>query len=300
MKMNKLNHLFYSGLLFSVGMTTNLQAQTALPQPPVVVMRGGGAEVSTLDLEVDLQKAPAEARKNMLASADALSRLATNIHLRRALANEAERKGLAMEAKVASALSIARDRILSDALITEMDANLKPDDGALEAYASAVYKTQKNRFKNQDEVRASHILISGTGDEARIKAAELLSQLRQGADFGEMAKKYSIDKSNSNKGGDLGFFNREKMVKPFSDAAFALKAPGEFSDLVETQFGLHIIKLVDRKAEGIKPYSEVRESLRAEAIAKMQNDLRLAQEQKVSQSAVVDREAIEAFAAQNR
>lgn len=298
--MHNLNRWFCSFLLAALGVLPDVQAQTKAELPSVVVMRGNGVEVSSVDLEVDLQKAPLEARKNMLTSADGLARLATNLHMRRALANEAEKKGLATDPKVAAALSIARDRILSDALVAEMDATIKPDDAALEAYAAAVYRTQKDRFKTPEEVRAAHILVSGGNDEARIKASELLAQLRQAADFDELAKRHSIDKSNANKGGDLGFFNRDRMVKPFSDAAFALKVPGELSDLVETQFGFHIIKLLDRKPESIKSFDEVRDTLRKEALAKMQNDMRLAQEQRLLQGAILDREAVEAFAAKNK
>jgi hypothetical protein len=82
--------------------------------------------------------------------------------------------------------------------------------------------------------------------QTKAKAEELLAQLRAGGDFNALAKEFSVDTSNKNQGGDLGWFGRGMMVKPFEDAAFALK-PGELSSIVETQFGYHIIKLDERR-----------------------------------------------------
>ncbi len=88
------------------------------------------------------------------------------------------------------------------------------------------------------KIRASHILVD-TEDEAK----KLKSEIDNGADFGELAKKYSKCPSGQN-GGDLRYFGKGMMVKPFEDAAFALKK-GEVSDPVETQFGWHLIYLTD-------------------------------------------------------
>ena len=88
------------------------------------------------------------------------------------------------------------------------------------------------------KIRASHILVE-TEDEAK----KLKSEIDSGADFGELAKKYSKCPSGQN-GGDLRYFGKGMMVKPFEDAAFALKK-GEVSEPVQTQFGWHLIYLTD-------------------------------------------------------
>ena len=116
----------------------------------------------------------------------------------------------------------------------------------------AFYLENGQEFTQPEEIRARHILIkleSGASDEARENARALLSGIRNnivgGGDFAALAKQLSQGPS-ATKGGDLGYFTRGQMVAPFEQAAFAL-APGEISEIVETQFGLHLIKLVDRK-----------------------------------------------------
>lgn len=115
------------------------------------------------------------------------------------------------------------------------------------------YTKNPQYFDVPEQVKASHILIKvEEGNDpnlaklkAKAKAEDILKQIKAGADFAEMAKKYSSCPSAA-QGGDLGFFSKEKMVKPFSDAAFAMKV-GEISGVVETQFGYHIIKVTDKK-----------------------------------------------------
>lgn len=91
------------------------------------------------------------------------------------------------------------------------------------------------------KIRASHILVQ-TEDEAK----DLLEQINNGADFGALAQEHSLCPSKR-EGGDLGFFGRGMMVKPFEDAAFELEV-GQVSEPVQTQFGWHLIKLTDKKA----------------------------------------------------
>ncbi len=119
---------------------------------------------------------------------------------------------------------------------------------------------------DQTEVRARHILFKVDDktkeDEIKAKATTVLEQARKGADFAELAKKHSEDTGSAVKGGDLGYFKSGQMVPEFSAAAFAL-APGQISDLVQSQYGFHIIKTEDRKAPAA-------EQLRAQALQTLQ------------------------------
>jgi peptidyl-prolyl cis-trans isomerase D len=122
------------------------------------------------------------------------------------------------------------------------------------------YNTNIDQYTTPEQIRASHVLLKTEGkDEAAVKskAEELLKQARGGADFAELAKKYSEDESNAKQGGDLDYFARGRMVAEFDQVAFALE-PGQISDVVKTQFGYHIIKLVDKKPAVTRQLADVR------------------------------------------
>ncbi len=133
------------------------------------------------------------------------------------------------------------------------------------------YEQNAARLSGIEERRASHILIAATkgGSEserqkAKARAEELLAQVRKAPEsFADVARKNSQDPGSAPQGGDLDFFARGAMVKPFEDAAFALKK-GEISDVVESDFGYHIIKLSDIKAPKQKSFAELRASLEAD------------------------------------
>jgi peptidyl-prolyl cis-trans isomerase D len=137
---------------------------------------------------------------------------------------------------------------------------VQPTDMQIEDF----YRLHQEDYKEPEKVRARHILFrippkAKTSDIQAIqkRADMVLDQARKKEDFAALARKYSED-STASKGGDLGYFTREDMVKPFSDSAFSLEK-GEISDLVRSRFGLHIIKVEDRKEESIKPLAEVKE-----------------------------------------
>ena len=131
------------------------------------------------------------------------------------------------------------------------DKNVKITDEEMKKYYD---EHKKDYYK--DEVKVSHILISTQDDngkevseakkkDAKKKAEEVLKKAKSGEEFSELAKEYSDDKGSASQGGDLGYISKGQMVKPFEDAAFSLK-PGEISNIVETEYGYHIIKVYDK------------------------------------------------------
>ncbi|MDH4321270.1 MAG: peptidylprolyl isomerase [Desulfobulbaceae bacterium] len=125
------------------------------------------------------------------------------------------------------------------------------------------YDNNISAFATPEQVRASHILITvkpeadaATKKEARRKLERLRKKIVAGGDFAALAKKNSDCPSNA-KGGDLGYFSRGQMVKPFETAAFAMM-PGAVSEIVETQFGYHLIKLTDKKHAETVSFDEAR------------------------------------------
>ena len=135
-----------------------------------------------------------------------------------------------------------------------------------EKESRAYYDSNLASFKKSEQVRASHILIKvdpGADEakkaEARTKIESLQAKLKNGEDFGALAKEYSEGPSGP-KGGDLGFFGRGQMVKPFEEVAFSMK-PGQVSGMVETRFGYHLIMVTERTPESTLTYEEVKDRL---------------------------------------
>ena len=126
------------------------------------------------------------------------------------------------------------------------------------------YQKNQDKFQQGPRVRASHILIgipqnadAATKQQAKAKADALLKDLKSGKDFAATAKANSQDPGSAPNGGDLGYFEQGQMVPPFEQAAFALK-PGEMSEIVESQFGYHIIKVADRQDSRVVPLDEAK------------------------------------------
>ena len=134
-----------------------------------------------------------------------------------------------------------------------------------EADVKTYYEQNVGRLSGKEERRASHILITAPKDmsaeerkKARERADGLLAQVRKAPDsFAELARKNSQDPGSAPNGGDLEFFARGAMVKPFEDAAFALNK-GDISDVVESDFGFHIIRVTDIKAPKLRSFDELR------------------------------------------
>ena len=154
---------------------------------------------------------------------------------------------------------LAINKMLGDAL--------KDKVAATPAQIDEFYKQNPDRFKQGERVRASHILIAVpqgadavTKTQARTKAEGLLKKVKAGGDFAALAKENSQDPGSAIQGGDLGYFQPGQMVPEFNEVAFKL-APGTVSDLVETQFGFHIIKVVEKQTARTVPLDEVRPQL---------------------------------------
>ena len=141
------------------------------------------------------------------------------------LARKAQAAGVEKERRTQLLLQFQEAQVLAQKHAPELLKKVKPTDQEIDAYI------------------AQHPELDDK--QSRAKAEDVLKRARGGEDFGELAKQYSTDGSKE-KGGDLGWFKRGQMVKPFEEAAFALQ-PGQISDVVETPFGFHIIKLEERR-----------------------------------------------------
>lgn len=168
------------------------------------------------------------------------------------------------------ALFQAPEQASIDYVVLDLDS-VKKSIVLNEADLKSYYDQNVARLSGNEERRASHILISAAKDapaaerqKARARAEELLLAVRKAPDsFADVAKKNSQDAGSAAKGGDLDFFARGAMVKPFEDAVFAMKN-GDISEVVESDFGYHIIKLTDIKAPKQRSFDELRAGIEAD------------------------------------
>src|SRR6185369_745764 len=121
-----------------------------------------------------------------------------------------------------------------------------------------LYDQKVAGMKPEEEIHARHILVS-----TEAEAKEIKERLEKGEDFATVAKEKSKDPSAE--GGDLGFFTRGQMLKPFEDAAFSLDV-GKISDPVQTQFGWHIIKVEEKRDQPLPSFDQVKEAIMAQLV----------------------------------
>ncbi len=158
---------------------------------------------------------------------------------------------------------ISRSFVIQEFVDTQITAGVTVPDTEIKAF----YDGHPDYFKKPEQVKASHILIKSDSvkdDEAAKKTARdklraVQEKLKKGEDFAELAKANS-ECPSAPKGGDLGYFGKGQMVKPFEDAAFALKT-GETSDIVVTQFGYHLIRVTDKKPESVVSLDEAKDKI---------------------------------------
>src|SRR3984885_729132 len=148
------------------------------------------------------------------------------------IAAQAEKEGLDKDPDTATRLALVRTQILADAAAQKYVKSNEPTDQELHAAYDAADKT---------EFRASHILVP-----TKEKGDQIIKKLKGGAKFEDLAKAESTDSSKAN-GGDLGWFTTARMVKPFGDAVKGLKKGDTTTEPVQTQYGWHVIKLVDTR-----------------------------------------------------
>lgn len=153
--------------------------------------------------------------------------------------------------------------------------NLKVGVSATAEEIEQSYQENIAFYRAEEERRVAHILIESGDDEAAASAKieDVLEQINQGGDFAELAKQFSDDIFSAENGGDLEFITQGLMDDVFDEAAFAISAVGETSDIIQSDVGFHIIKLTDLKAESVTPLAEVSEEISAQIIADKATDI---------------------------
>ncbi|GGB31546.1 peptidylprolyl isomerase [Tistrella bauzanensis] len=212
-----------------------------------VVARVDGSDIRRSDVVAAYETLPPPYRS--LPFEQLYDTLLDNVISSRLMVEAARKQGLESEDDVKQRIQRAADRVLTEAYLTRLIDNAVTDEAL-----KAAYDDFKTSFTPEEEVRARHILVA-TEDEAKAVKAEL----DKGGDFAKIAADKSTDPGAAN-GGDLGFFTADRMVKPFADAAFAMK-PGEISDPVQSQFGWHVIKLEERRKQPVPSFEDKKQEL---------------------------------------
>ncbi|MCD6292891.1 MAG: SurA N-terminal domain-containing protein [Deltaproteobacteria bacterium] len=210
-----------------------------LPDEVDILLRQQREEIS-----VDLLKlAPADYQASVVVDAAGLEKF---------FAEKREMFRIPEQRKIV-ALVLQRNKLLKNVAVSD-------------AQISDYYQANLEKYKVKEEIKARHILVKVAADaaseeveKARAEIDKILLKVKAGEDFAELAKKYSQGPSNS-MGGDLGWFGRGSMVKPFEDAAFSL-TPGSVSEPVRTQFGFHLIKNEEYRAARTRDLAEVKDGI---------------------------------------
>lgn len=258
------------------------------------LITGFGVKVDSKEIQEDLDRAPPEAKLEM-GKPGALKTTVSNVFVRRVLASEAMRSHVAKNPLVIAAIEKAKERILSDAMLESIDQKNQPSLDSIEAFARTMYNANQSKYGFAEQVKASHILIRTGEPEAKQKMQDILKQIKEGADFETIAKTRSQDPGTAIKGGDLGYFGRGRMIEQFEKVVFALHTPGELSDVFESPFGFHIIKLTDKKPAGIKPFSEVKDQMMKEAQNEILMQGRVKEQDRILKDAKFNDQALESL-----
>jgi len=250
-------------LLFSISLCIFCIDRNALAQDDVLA-KIGDRKITISDLDKTIGYLDSQKQKIIEQNPQLKEQLLRQLVQSIVISDLAKKDGYDKKPEVVDQLEIFKDSFLANIYLQkEVIEKFTVSEEDMKSY----YETHEEEFKKPEMVKARHILIkidAGASEEEKKKAQEqagdILKKIKAGDDFAKLASEFSDDNVSKTNGGDLGFFARGSMVKPFEDAAFALK-PGEISDIVETRFGYHIIKVDEKKDAEIEPFDTVKERI---------------------------------------
>ena len=245
-----------------------------------VVGKVGDFVLREADLDRLISYQPAEAQKSIQSSSEQRTNFIRQILVTKAIASRARKDGFEKKPETREFVSYLIDQYLAQEYLSKVVvANVTSTDEEMKKY----YAEHGKDFLIPEAVKVRHIFISAPKDsaaelkdKARAKTEDLLRQIRENEDFGKIAREYSEDSDSAAKGGDLGYITAGKTnSQEFENVAFALK-PGEVSNIVETPFGFHIIRVDERREKRTASFDEAKEYIQAQL--KEQNKQKKGQE----------------------
>ncbi|MCC6766501.1 MAG: peptidylprolyl isomerase [Deltaproteobacteria bacterium] len=233
----------------------NDNASTPAPAPAAggaVIATYDDKKFTTEDFRREVERLPPRSRAQ-LTTPDRRRQFVDNYILNELLAEQGRAKGYDRDPDIVRQIDDLRQRLVVQRVMRDYQEAPVLSDADIKAYYD-----QNQRLFSGAQVHAAHILVK---DEALAK--RLRAELDAAPDkFEELAKTNSTDTATAARGGDLGFFGQGRMVAEFERAAFALDKPGDLSQVIQSPFGYHIIKLIERKDGPAKPFEDVKERIR--------------------------------------
>lgn len=234
----------------------NAPSGSSAPAPAAggtVIATYGGKRFTTEDFRRAVERLPPRSRAQ-LTTPERRRQFVDNYILNELLAEQGRAKGYDQDPDIARQIDDLRQRLIVQRVMRDyQEAPVLTDEDI------RTYYDQNQRLFSGAQIHAAHILVKDEALAKRLRAELDATPER----FEELAKANSTDTATAARGGDLGFFGQGRMVAEFERVAFLLEKAGDLSGIVQTPFGYHIIKLIERKDGPAKPFEEVKERIRA-------------------------------------
>ncbi|MEO8040384.1 MAG: peptidylprolyl isomerase [Betaproteobacteria bacterium] len=256
-----------------IGVAAFAASNAAETDKNVAIVNGVPIPQARMDFVVKMQQA--QGQKD---SEEMRKQLREALISREIVTQEAIKKGLDKSVDYQTQMDLAKQQVLVNAYLEDYLKTHEPTEADLKAEYEAVKKEQYD--PNAKEYKVRHILIkTPTKPDAKAEAAAkkkaegLLAQLKKGAKFDELAKKYSDDAGSKVKGGELDWTDGANLVKPFGDAMKAMSKGETTKTLVKTQYGYHILRLDDVRSVDFPAYEQVKDDVAKQLLAKQRDKL---------------------------
>jgi parvulin-like peptidyl-prolyl isomerase len=249
------------GLSFALSNTANSAEGVS-----TVVARQGSATVTLAEVDAFAQRIPPKDRPGFFDNPQRLEALISNLLMQKQLAAEARAAGLDRQPSTTAQIDIAVDEVLAKQRLTDMRENAKIPD--MSELAQEQYIAHKEKYVTPGTLNVKHVLISDKSrseEEAKAIAETVDKEAKAAPDkFDELVEKYSDDPGKSSNKGLITQAGSNRYDPAFSQAAEALKKPGDISPVVKTKFGFHVLELVSRTPDQQKKFADVRDQIVAQ------------------------------------
>lgn len=255
--------LLLAFLAFGVHAGPGTDSEKAELDADTVLLKLGPAEITLREFDAALTRVPEDKRNEFASDPERIGTFLEQLARQELLSARAREHELHKREEVQARVDLAKQRVLSQAMLEEVRETAEPAD--YEQQAREYYLTNPDEFQRPETVSVSHILIredERTEDEAADLARKVARKARSGeAPFEDLVAEYSEDPSAARNAGRLSDIERGDTVEPFENAAFSLEEPGEVAGPVKTEFGHHVIRLEERTPAGKRDFEEVKTRL---------------------------------------